>query len=349
MDPARLDRRADREDWAENAVQLLAAAEAGLPVAAVAPGRRPGPQDAFRPEAFGSASPEEKRFLNGAETSSPGPHALKIGFGGRGDGDPVWPDADSAAAVARYARNPGFSAVAGRFARTAHVPGEGNAGDVVSSDDPKSLRSVVRQALRTSRRDPAELLVKIVSSAKYAPLEGFTLSKDASDLEIDGALLSALGYGLVHLEGSRDAVLVQERVDMRHEYRLVVVDGSPVAGAGCVEAFCPLDRTSDSGRFESRMEGARGDGDVEPRDEVLARYLSDAPDIVARLRKEDPGLKDFVLDLATGANGRTLVVEINPPWNFGLYAMDFALVLAAAVEASKARTRNPRQSGGDAR
>jgi hypothetical protein len=207
----------------------------------------------------------------------------------------------------------------------------------------KALRNVTRAAAKAARGDPAEIILKVVAVEKYAPLIPMRLSPNATDDAIDAALLKGLGYALAHMEGARDAILVQERIRMHHEYRLFVVDGVPVTGAGCVEAFCPLDLPPTSRAFDDRMENIRGDGDVRPRPDILAEYLQAAPNMIDRLRAADPDLKDFVLDLATDETGKTLAIELNPSWNFGLYAMNFHVGLAAIIKASERRCEKTKQ------
>ena len=47
------------------------------------------------------------------------------------------------------------------------------------------------------------------------------------------------GYDLALFEGEPDAVLVQQKARMRYEYRMQVIGGEPVCGAGCVERHTP--------------------------------------------------------------------------------------------------------------
>ena len=124
------------------------------------------------------------------------------------------------------------------------------------------------------------------------------------------------------------ALMVYCEVAMSHEYRLFVVDGHLVTGAGRVAEATPADNTE---RFDPVMRADAGsDQDTCSRPDLVARYRTFARDVAARLA--ETGLHTYALDVATGTSG-PLVVEINGLLNAGLFASDWR-ALADAVRAA---------------
>lgn len=157
---------------------------------------------------------------------------------------------------------------------------------------------------------------------------------------LEEALSEVDPWALVHREGERDALLVQEWVPMRFEYRLFVVAHQLVTGAGAVVEHTPLDSTGEA--FSSLVREHRSDdgtgapavADPRVRDLLVEFGWS----VVEELSREVPLLEDYVLDVALGPEGAPLVVELNPVPNAGLYASDprrlFKALLAPARAAS---------------
>ncbi len=124
--------------------------------------------------------------------------------------------------------------------------------------------------------------------------------------------------------------LVQEWVPMEYEYRVFIVDGTPVTGAGCVEEFTPLDRR-DGEAFDTRVRRVRGNGvagvsdtEVVSDPHLVAEYQCFARAVAIELPK---GHRTVVMDVATDArNGNAMVVEFNTLPNSGLYASDVYLL-----------------------
>src|SRR3546814_13569928 len=56
---------------------------------------------------------------------------------------------------------------------------------------------------------------------------------------------------LVTYEGFKDCLFIGEVYEPTKEYRMIVVGDRPVTGAGCIEAFTPLDNIGDP--FDDRM------------------------------------------------------------------------------------------------
>lgn len=133
------------------------------------------------------------------------------------------------------------------------------------------------------------------------------------------------GYDLALFEGEPDAVLVQQKVRMRYEYRVQVIGGEPVCGAGCVEQHTPADNTGEP--YDPRMEGTRNDGRVESHPDIARLYEAFAHEAAHAIRGEVEG--PYVMDLYLDDAGQPHVIELNPQSNSGLYALDMDALLTA--------------------
>ena len=141
-------------------------------------------------------------------------------------------------------------------------------------------------------------------------------------------------------------MIVQERVEMTHEYRILVVDGVAVTGAGCIPSATPLDHRANPSAiarraaFDVRTTERIGDP---PRDATTYEEGCDASDRVARyVAFADavvPGLiadgapRSFGLDLCT-VEGRIAIVEVNPfhLGRIGLFACDASALVDAVLK-----------------
>ena len=116
---------------------------------------------------------------------------------------------------------------------------------------------------------------------------------------------------------------------MEYEYRFFVVNGEVVTGAGCVEEFTPLNNRA---QFDDRMRQVRSEGGpVTSQPEILERYLSFAKQAASEFSAEGL-LNTYSLDLATGSDGQTLIIELNGLPNSGLYASDPHYVTRSLIE-----------------
>lgn len=144
-------------------------------------------------------------------------------------------------------------------------------------------------------------------------------------------LFDAMDWTYVRLEGAVDALLAQDQLPLEYEYRLFIVDGRVVSGAGCVEEFTPLDRTP--GPFDSRMRRHRGHFQEGPS------AVEDRPDLTGRLVRfgrqvaaEHGGT--VVIDVAfNAATDQPVVIELNGISNSGLYASSPWAVTQALITA----------------
>lgn len=138
---------------------------------------------------------------------------------------------------------------------------------------------------------------------------------------------------LIGLEGLRNTLLVQEWVPMRFEYRIFVVGHQPLTGAGAVVEHTPLDNDRDA--FSPLVRERRADrapdrgGPVTDRPDVVARLVGFARTVAGELAAEVPDMRDYVLDVALGADDQPLVIELNPMSNAGYFACRPDLIFGA--------------------
>lgn len=177
------------------------------------------------------------------------------------------------------------------------------------------------------RKGHREVIIK-VNRAKYA-IRRFKLEADTRK----GAQASLLAqddgfcWSTVHLAGDPHAFIVQAVIPMNYEYRVIVVKHGAVAGAGCVEAFTPLDNEA---LWDPKMELQRSQTPVTAQHELAHQYMMFARNFTQAYQAERPGNGNYTLDLAV-SDGRIVVVELNPLQNYGLYAMDYEAILAAQL------------------
>ncbi|WP_158276284.1 ATP-grasp domain-containing protein [Bifidobacterium callitrichidarum] len=131
--------------------------------------------------------------------------------------------------------------------------------------------------------------------------------------------------GAFSWEGEPDAILVQQRVRMRWEYRIHVIGGEVVCGAGCIERYTPADNRGE--RFDPRMEEIRNDGSIESHPPIVELYAEYAREVAKTIASDVTG--PYVIDLYVGDDGRPHVIELNSQTNAGLYALDMDILLDA--------------------
>lgn len=198
----------------------------------------------------------------------------------------------------------------------------------ISPDDPScpdAATWMAGRALAGARR----VVVKLAQ--RKSGVHALPVSTSIADNE--AALLRALDWEYVRLEGAPGSLLLQDWVDMRFETRFFAVDGSVVTAAGCVEELTPLDH--DPARFPGRetrgYTGAPASPVVETPAETLATLRALAEE-TARLHGGTV-VVDCAIDAATGD---PLVVELNDLPNSGLYACN-AWALAEALVGARDR------------
>jgi hypothetical protein len=138
----------------------------------------------------------------------------------------------------------------------------------------------------------------------------------------------------------RTCFLIQERRNLLHEYRIVVVDGKPVSGAGTVQWLCPVFHDPETGTFDTGVEGRRNDRNLLKRPGVVNLFRTQAEDICREIERtcardgRENGFRNCTMDFALDADtGEAVLIETNQLDRFGLYAMDFGPIMGAIVEA----------------
>jgi hypothetical protein len=119
-------------------------------------------------------------------------------------------------------------------------------------------------------------------------------------------------------------LIVQESVAMKHEYRILVVDGQPVTGAGTVFSHTPDDNQSP---FNPLVSPNPADDNCTSDEALVSRYLDFARQVIPLMPTQS-----FSLDVAM-INGEIGIVELNPLMlgQIGLFACDPTLLTSAVL------------------
>lgn len=168
----------------------------------------------------------------------------------------------------------------------------------------------------------------------------WSVELDSDPEVIKDRLLDVMDWTYVRLAELEGSVIAQDKVVLEWEYRLFVVDGKVVSGAGCVEEFTPLDRVSDG--FDTRVRRDRGHmggqpSTVEARPEIVAELVAFGEDLAAGHGGT------LVIDVAVSRDQHSqpvpVVIELNPLPNAGLYASDpWAVARALRTAADRGYT-----------
>jgi hypothetical protein len=149
----------------------------------------------------------------------------------------------------------------------------------------------------------------------------------ADQAKSEEVLLDSTDWSMVSAEGSPNAFSVQEIIEMHYEYRVFVVNGVPVTGAGCIEEHTPLD--NDGSAFSPLVRRVRGSSEtIESRPDLTDVFSTFASQVAAQAASCMP--EAYVVDLAM-SGGRPVVIEFNAMTNSGLYATNPRLVTQAIV------------------
>lgn len=252
----------------------------------------------------------------------------------RGNDDVVgyaWPDAPHTNNSAQWFEEPAILAFANRDIRLADIPGEGHR--YIERTEPNALHQILADLSQARDRD---LIIKVVARQKYMAPQRVVVPRGATAGQIDRMLFETFDFTLVHFEGTEGAFLVSDFVPMRREYRIVMIDQRPVAGAGCIDEFDPYFAVTNDG-FDPQMlehRGIHADGRedvVAQQPETLAAYRRVAESIGEALRASNSPMRHFTLDLCLDDEDRVTVVECNPLHNFGRYAMPFEPIAEASA------------------
>ena len=185
-------------------------------------------------------------------------------------------------------------------------------------------------------RPRADIFLKSIKkhfSAIVSVEAGSSLRRQVFD-QLDG-----LDLEFVHYEDAPRLLLAQDVVQCRYEYRFFIIDGQLVTGAGCVEHHTPLDNRE---VFDTQMEPIRNRSDANTFPRVRDQHLAFARMFVEEFAAEHGRRLDYCLDVAIDDQGRSFVIELNPPLNCGRYASDVGTWMDAIV----ARTEEAAKSAG---
>jgi hypothetical protein len=227
---------------------------------------------------------------------------------------PLWPDMDQVKIARRYFESPIFQNHAGR--------------NMILCD---FNTAQMAQSIMKLEGDQAFLKFTL---PKAIPNH---IIKNTNKEEIERTLMEKYGYHLAYYEDQKNGALVQQYVPMHWEYRVFVIDGIPVTGAGCVECQTPLDNQK---LFNPTMEKTRNKGVIEKQEKFVDLYREFATAITKQF-KEKEGLLNYTLDLYLDNKQQPHIIELNPVYNAGFYACNYPVLLDKIVEYSHQKQINP--------
>ncbi len=137
-------------------------------------------------------------------------------------------------------------------------------------------------------------------------------------------LTSALGDLAYSVCDNGRCLLVQEHITLRDEYRIFVIAGRPVTGAGCIPERTPDDNIVP---FDPTIRDQNG-GEIRLDPQLVERYRRFAEDYCRRSMGSH-----YTLDLAT-SGPRIVCVEMNPLFlgRVGLFGCDLGALVDAVLD-----------------
>lgn len=209
----------------------------------------------------------------------------------------------------RYASNPNIRMLMHRHTRLSSVHGD---------DIEQAFRALCDEGV-------SSFLVKFAHRSKRLPNLRIT-GNDPGRLaqQVSGWLDES--WDSVNAEDDPNALLIQENVDMRYEYRVFMVGDEPACGAGNIGLMTPLDNTA---RFDPKMQRKRDDStveNIESRPDLAEQYREFA--VRAGRLLSHCGYGAYSLDLCL-IGGEVSVVELNGMMNSGLFAADMNALTGA--------------------
>lgn len=309
----------DPEDWAEAACQLVTVLESGAETQILWGGRN------------GSSL-----MVSGQSCADAIMGALSV-QDELNTADVAWPRSADALAK-RYPEMIAFQKRAGRETLVCDMPGDPSprsrqktlAGTKASMSLEAALEKFEGRTVAVKQTIPLKSM-----SIRFVDVKPGQVAKAADQVFEEDP------YHVMHYEGDKDVLLVQDMIPMTHETRYFVVDGVLVSGAGCVEAHTPLDRDPKNvfGVTHAIFEITRNDGQPVYNRRMAEKLEAFATEAAQEIYEESPDMRFFVLDVAHSKDG-PVIVELNPYQNSGLYANDpdaiFAPVVATITETEPA-------------
>lgn len=292
----------DYEDWAENACMLHALSKHGR--VEMAPPSSHGMVSGDKTPLIASNADEPDTVMWGSFNTFDS-------MDRRFPANLLWNNADCVRRVQDHFLSPAFLEAAGRMV---HIC-DADRGQVV-----KALESLHDHGLRHG----------FIKTRAKGATHSFAMGEDRARLFRDMDPNDDWGLSIVHREGAPKAFVVQQGMEPRNEYRMIVVGRKTVSGAGCIERHVPCDNEGDP--FDSRMEIVRGDGRTIRDVELTGRYAAFAESFAERWADENGDDVAYALDLCVDAlDDRIKAIEMNPMMNVGLYANDADRIVGAMV------------------
>lgn len=133
-------------------------------------------------------------------------------------------------------------------------------------------------------------------------------------------------YGFYRVATGNPTYILQEHKPMKYEYRMFIVDGVIVSGAGCIEAHTPLVNTK---RFNTLVEYERNDGMIVDEPYIVDRLIGYADEIVTHTNYHYPEVQTYVVDVYLYEDGSLGMIERNGFSNSGFYGNDLKAIVSA--------------------
>lgn len=144
------------------------------------------------------------------------------------------------------------------------------------------------------------------------------------------ALISAFGWGIAQAAGGMDDIVVTPTLDPIWEYRVWVVDGVAVAGAGIVEDLDPRANTGSAFDLQNR-ERRTDDGVLLVSSPSRVETLVEFARVLATTNRDGGDLpQNFVVDFAWDGDVPT-IIDVNTIDGAALFAADPARIISALV------------------
>jgi len=149
------------------------------------------------------------------------------------------------------------------------------------------------------------------------------VKKESTPNDIWEVMVKLLDYEwIMRLNNKEKAILIQDFAEIEYEYRLIVINGKLIGGAGCIEEFTPVDNLNDD-YFDSQVKQYRKTKcEIERRYDIIESFKDFAETFVKEYK---PG-ETYILDIGF-INGDIGVIEINPFLNYGFYALNYDSVI----------------------
>ncbi|MCK5284197.1 MAG: ATP-grasp domain-containing protein [Alphaproteobacteria bacterium] len=143
-------------------------------------------------------------------------------------------------------------------------------------------------------------------------------------------IMADMKYSRTLKNVEESCILIQEHIPMYNEYRVFIVDGKPVTGAGCIKALTP--KNNQDNIFDPAIERIRGKEKALNKPDLVKRYIEFATIVSKEFKAENPLCLHYTLDLATNDKDEIIVIELNSLYNMGLYACQYERLFEAILE-----------------